>query len=324
MTQDELVAATEKSFSVTTPNDAGRRNPNGERRMGFYPRSIFGCLLLVMFFLALCFAKPLYDLVRFALQNELSSHLPAIPFISLYFVWLNKRSRIGVSKPFRRLALFPLAAGLSALAGYWTLAGPALPQNDYLALTIFAFVALVWASCLLILGRDTVRSAAFPIAFLLLMVPMPMFLQDAIEVFFQHTSAVAAWLMLKATGTLVFRDGLEFRVPGMTMVVAQECSGIRSSLVLFITSLVAGHLFLRSPWKKAVLVCAVIPLGILRNGFRILTIAQLCIHVNPEMINSPIHRRGGPIFFLLFLIPFFLMLYFLRRSEFRKTSQRNS
>ena len=66
--------------------------------------------------------------------------------------------------------------------------------------------------------------------------------------------------------------------------------------MLFITSLVAGYFFLRSPGKRTALTLAVVPLALLRNGFRIFTIGQLCIHIGPEMINSPIHRRGGPCF----------------------------
>jgi hypothetical protein len=33
------------------------------------------------------------------------------------------------------------------------------------------------------------------------------------------------------------------------------------------------------------------------------------------MINSPIHRKGGPIFFVLSLIPFFALLLLLRKTE---------
>jgi hypothetical protein len=36
------------------------------------------------------------------------------------------------------------------------------------------------------------------------------------------------------------------------------------------------------------------------------------------MIHSPIHRRGGPIFFLLSLIPFFALLLFLKWIEKRR------
>ena len=77
----------------------------------------------------------------------------------------------------------------------------------------------------------------------------------------------------------------------------------------------AGHLFLRSPWKKTALALAVIPLGIIRNGFRIFTLGMLCVHVNPNIIDSPLHHRGGPIFFVLSLVPFFALLFLLRRSE---------
>jgi hypothetical protein len=33
------------------------------------------------------------------------------------------------------------------------------------------------------------------------------------------------------------------------------------------------------------------------------------------MINSVIHRRGGPFFFAASLIPLFLLLWWLRRGE---------
>ena len=101
----------------------------------------------------------------------------------------------------------------------------------------------------------------------------------------------------------------------ITLQVAQECCGIRSSWVLFITSLLASYLFLRNPWHRALIVALVIPLGILRNGFRILVLAQLCIHRGPHMIDSDLHHRGGPIFFALSLIPLFLLLWWFRRME---------
>jgi exosortase/archaeosortase family protein len=56
-------------------------------------------------------------------------------------------------------------------------------------------------------------------------------------------------------------------------------------------------------------------LGIIRNAFRVLTIALLCVHVDTRMIHHWIHQHGGPIFFVLSLIPFSLLLLYLRRSE---------
>jgi exosortase/archaeosortase family protein len=128
-------------------------------------------------------------------------------------------------------------------------------------------------------------------------------------------STEAANFFFSITGTTFLRDGPIFQLPGITLEVAKECSGIRSSWVLMIASVLAADLFLKSPWRRLALVLITIPLGILRNGFRIWTIGTLCIYVGPHMIHSAIHRRGGPLFFVLALGPLFLFLWWLRRSE---------
>jgi exosortase C (VPDSG-CTERM-specific) len=156
------------------------------------------------------------------------------------------------------------------------------------------------------------------------MVPFPAFLTHATEVFFQHASADAASVMLALSQTPVLRDGLFFKLPGITIEVAQECSGIRSTLVLFITSLVGAYLFFHSKTHRALLTLAIIPIAIVRNGFRIFTIAMLCVHISPDMIRSWIHKRGGPIFFALSLIPFFALLLILYRRERKAKNARVS
>ena len=124
-----------------------------------------------------------------------------------------------------------------------------------------------------------------------------------------------ASLLFDATGTPVLRSGTVFELPGVVIRVAQECSGIRSSWVLFITGLVAANLFLNSAWRRFILVALIIPLGIVRNGFRILVIGLLCVHLGPQMIHSILHRNGGPLFFALSLVPLLLLLLWLRRGE---------
>ena len=130
--------------------------------------------------------------------------------------------------------------------------------------------------------------------------------------------------MFPLTGMSFIRNGLGIQLPGIQLHVAPECSGIHSTLVLFITSLVAGKLFLQTYWKRTALALAVIPLGILRNAVCIVTIGQLCVHISPSMIDSPIHHRGGPVFFAVSLVPLFLLLYYLRRSERHARIQSNA
>ena len=128
-------------------------------------------------------------------------------------------------------------------------------------------------------------------------------------------SADVSAFLFRITGTPLVREGQIFMLPGIVIQVAQECSGIHSSWVLFITSLVASNLFLHNSWRRLVLVAFVIPLAIVRNAVRILTIGLLCVHVGPHMIDSIIHRHGGPFFFALSLGPLFMLLLWLRRQE---------
>lgn len=153
------------------------------------------------------------------------------------------------------------------------------------------------------------------LAFLLFLVPLPANAVLALDAFLQAGSAVVAGWLFRLSGTPCLQDGLDFQLSDISLQIAPECSGIHSSVVLFIASLLAGQLLLRTPWKRFILVALVIPLGILRNGFRVFVIGQLCIHVGPQMIDSPIHHKGGPLFFVLSLVPLLMAVWLLQRSE---------
>ena len=249
-----------------------------------------------------------------AAGSDLHSHILLVPFTAAYLLY-NQRGSLPTpgSRSTGGMALLG-GIGLVALAvGIGWRGG--MSVNDHLALMALAFVSLVASGGFLFLGSRWMAAAAFPFAFLIFMVPLP----DAAVVWLERASAMAsaeaAAMYFGVAGTPLVRDGTIFELPGITLAVARECSGIRSSWVLFITSTLAAHLFLKSPWRKLVLVAFVIPLGILRNGFRVFVIGLLCVHVGPHMIDSIIHHRGGPIFFALSLVPLFLLLWWLRRRE---------
>lgn len=249
-----------------------------------------------------------------AARSDLHSHILLVPFIAGYLLYLQR----GQPRAPLSTSIFGTAVlGLMGLAALSTVIGwrGGLSLNDNLALVILAFVCFVAAGGFLFLGSKCMAACVFPVVFLIFMVPMPDAAVDWLEKASALASAEAASYYFRLLGIPVFRQGMVFELPTIALQVAQECSGIRSSLALFITSLVASHIFLKTRWRKAALVAFVIPLGILRNGFRILVIGMLCVRVGPHMINSSIHHRGGPIFFALSLVPFTLMLWWLRHQE---------
>jgi exosortase C (VPDSG-CTERM-specific) len=260
------------------------------------------------------FGQQLIMLMLYASESGLYSYIPLVPVVSGYLLFIRRRSletayssSIGGTVILSGIAVAALAAGIAWRAS--------LSVNDGLALMALAYLSSVAAGGFLFLGSKLMAAATFPVAFLIFMVPLPDAVVNLLETASVMGSAdVSAWLF-RVTGTPLVRDGTVLALPGIVLQIAQECSGIRSSWVLFITSLLASHLFLEGPWRRIVLVAFVIPLAIVRNGFRILVIGLLCVHVGPHMIDSTIHRRGGPLFFVLSLGPLFLLLAWLRRQE---------
>ncbi len=274
-------------------------------------------LLLVALVVTACFAKSLYQLAVFAWNSDLYSYILLVPFVSGYLA-ITHRSQIDLpDKPRRVWALIPLLGGTLALVGCRVALsnGWAAAPDDYLCLMTLSFLLFLLGSAFVFLGTNFLRSLAFPIGFAFFAIPLPEVARHGIETFLQWGSADVAAMMLRITGMPVYQNGTAFQLPGKFLDVAPECSGIHSSFVLIMVSTVAGHLFLNSRWRRSLLLLAVIPLALLRNGFRIFTIAQLCVHIGPHMIDSPIHRRGGPIFFALSMIPFLLLLLYLRKGE---------
>jgi len=274
--------------------------------------------------LIVAFAGPLASLAIHAAGSELHSHILLIPFVAAYLIYIRREQLPKEFYASPGWATVAFIIGLAAvIAGRREgVFGRSLSQNDYLALMIFSFVCLLAAGGFFLLGRKWMAAAAFPFAFLIFMVPLPDRAANFLETTLELGSTEAANLFFNLTGMPVLRDGTIFQLPTITIQVAQECSGIRSSWVLLITSLLAANLFLKSPWRRLVLVAAVIPLGILRNGLRILFIGLLCVHIGPEMIHSVFHRRGGPPFFVLSLIPLFVLLWWLRRGEMIRNQSR--
>jgi len=113
----------------------------------------------------------------------------------------------------------------------------------------------------------------------------------------------------------VTQDGVRLTIPGLTLEVAEECSSIRSSLMLLVTTMVLAHLLLRSAWGKGVVILAAIPLSIAKNGVRIFTLSMLTVYVDPGFMHGGLHHQGGIVFFLVFLAGLFVLIWLVRRAE---------
>jgi exosortase C (VPDSG-CTERM-specific) len=292
-----LLFADERRKAPTSTEEINFKNIRVRQRVS----ASVGVLLLIT-----CFFFQLLRWIQFGLNSGLFSYTLLIPFISGYFIWLRRKEFAGAASAAKG------PAAVLAVAGTALLISP-MPVEYRLASQMLSFCIFLWAGGFLFYGQRKMSIAAFPALFLIFMAPIPEPFVTMLEVGLQHMSAGLAYVFIKISGIPVYRVGLDFHMPRIALSVAPECSGIRSSLILFLTSLIAGHMFLRKGWTRWVLALIVVPLGVARNAFRILVLAMLCNKVDVSYIHSPIHHHGGPVFFILSLIPFGLILFLLRR-----------
>ena len=136
--------------------------------------------------------------------------------------------------------------------------------------------------------------------------------------FLQVASAASASFLLQLVGEPVRREGTVLYLRESSFEVLPKCCGLNANLALLATAIGLAMLFLRRPAARLTLICAAIPLGILRNALRIATVAMLCEHLGPQMIHSWVHLHGGPVFFALSIVPLLILLLVLRTSEKQK------
>jgi exosortase len=279
------------------------------------PRSInrwlvFGAWVLISLLL---FAKPVYALLQMANHDETASHILLIPFITAWLLY-TERKQLQLEGAFslRPAMLFLVPSLLMAL---FSLNCQACTPKTRLSGYALSLVLLVVAGFLFAFGGAAAKCSRFALAFLLFSVPIPDLFLGKIIYGLQSGSAAIAEIFFNLSGAPVLRQGFVFRLPVMSIEVAQECSGIRSSLALLILALLVAHFSFRPFWKKLAFVAAGLCMMLVKNGIRIATLTLLANYVNPAFLTGSLHHQGGIVFFLIGLALLLPVYWALRKGE---------
>src|ERR1700675_2413835 len=261
----------------------------------------------------LLFAKPVYGLFQLANQDETASHILLIPFITAWLLYTERKSlRVEGVFSIWAAVLFLVPSFLSA--AFWLKCAPLSPKTR-LSGYAFSLVLLVVAGFIFALGSAAAKSSWFALSFLLFSIPIPDLFLGKIIYGLQAGSAAIAEIFFNLSGAPVLRQGFVFRLPVMSIEVAKECSGIRSSLALLILALLIAHFSFRPFWKKLAFVAAGLCMMLVQHGIRIATLTLFAHYVNPAFLTGGLHRQGGIVFFLIGLALLLPVYWVLRRGE---------
>ena len=237
-------------------------------------------------------------LAHVRIGGDYSSQTVLIPLLTAYVLW-NERERIFAiqeSAAWKGVQFAGCSAIVGLVAWHFQRSGSAYL---FCVTSLLAAFLLLVASFTSLYGWRALHRAVFPFCLLLLAIPLP---DSVVQGIISTLQAQSTWLsatLFSLIGIPVYQHGFLLTVPGVTIEVARECSGINSSIGLVLTMLLVARQSLNSNWRRAVLVLATIPLSILKNAIRITTLTVLALRVDPGFLTGRLHHQGGFVFYLI-------------------------
>jgi exosortase len=238
----------------------------------------------------LVFGKVLLRLVDDWIVDGNYSHGFLIIPIALYFVWERRQKLAAAPLAPSWMGLVFLGGGIAVLlAGLW---------GSELFLSRVSLLPVTAGIVLFLFGWAHLRILVFPIAFLLLMIPIPAIIFNQIAFPLQmFASRVGEWA-ISAVGIPVLREGNVLILAHTTLEVAEACSGIRSLVSLITLGIVYGYFMDQRSWVRLLLVASAVPVAILANGARVAGTGMAAHWIGKDAAEGFFHEFSGWIVFL--------------------------
>lgn len=258
-------------------------------RLRAAPPLVWAQAAVVLGLLALLYAGPLASLAYDWWTDDNSSYGMVVPPMAIYIAWLLQK----------RLFAEPVIPGnrglLLVAAGCFGFLVGRLGAEFFLTQTsiVTVLAGLIWTFW----GVRRLAVLAFPLVLLVTMVPLPAIIYNRMSAPLQLFASFAATEALQWAGFSVYRDGNIIYLPGMSLGVAEACSGLRSMMSLVIASLLLGYLMCRKLPVRSLLLVLSIPIAIFVNVLRVMGTTVLADY-NPEYAVGFYHSFSGWLVFV--------------------------
>jgi exosortase len=247
---------------------------------------------LLVGLLVASFAPALLALAQVWASVDYQSHGFLVPIVALWSLYRERPLRAHLeATPDRR------GLGVVGLALVAYLLGLAAGE---VALQGVALVGAVAGLVLYSRGARWLRALAFPLGFLIFMVPPPSSWITPAIVRLQLLVSSASVALLEAFSVPVTRDGNVLNLPGgESLFVAEACSGVTSIITLAPLAVLLGHYTLRCWEFRLVLFAAVVPLAMAGNLARVVATVLASIATGTERATTgPLHEAAGLLTYL--------------------------
>ncbi len=246
--------------------------------------------LLALASFAVLFADVARSLVSDWATDDNYSHGFLVVPIALYLAWERRGAWHRTPAGGSWLGLAVIVASLAALS--------VGRLGAEFFLTRAALIGVLAGAVLFLGGWARLRVLGFPIAFLILMVPIPAILFNQVAFPLQLLASEVGAAGLRAVGVPVLREGNVMFLAHTTLEVAEACSGIRSLVSLLTLGIVYGYFLDARVWVRWVLAAATVPIAVLTNGLRVAGTGVAAHYYGAAAAEGFLHTFSGWLVFV--------------------------
>jgi len=284
-----------KNGSCPRGNRTLENNPSAEKSI----TGTWFTVVLLSTLVVILYAPVLSSLARQWWDDPNYSHGVFVPLFAIYILW-HERDR------WRALPHHPSNFGFAII-----LCAIGLRVLGTLGAELFtarlSLLILISGVVIFLVGFRVLRAIAFPIGYLLFMIPLPAIVYYQLTLPLQLCASRLGASGLVTLGIHTVREGNLLILPNCTLNVVEACSGIRSLLSLLAAVVAYGYLAEVSTWKRAALAVASIPIAIATNGLRLVATGVLSFHFGPNVDSGLVHLVLGVFFFALAFLSILLV-----------------
>jgi exosortase len=193
------------------------------------------------------------------LSDPYYSHGPLVLLISLYLVWIRRKSFSDSPPTPDNLGLILVAAGLAL--HLWAIVWHAF----YLSALTIPLVML--GLILTLFGHRIAKQFLFPLGFLILMVPLP--LVERVGPLLEGWTATSATAFAQRLGVPAQNIGSEVFLPNSAFTVGIPCGGLRSAVAILTLVTLFAYVVRGAGWARAVIFLVAIPIALAANTLRL-------------------------------------------------------
>ena len=242
--------------------------------------------------LALLYVPTLASLFGGLWTSDEQGHGPIVLAIAVWLIW---RKRLDVldapAEPLPWLGWLLLVVAMAAYAvgrsqGIWIF-------------EVGSSILVVIAVLLLLRGPKQVLVLAFPLFFMIFMVPLPGAIVDALTQPMKMAVSFMAENVLHAAGYPISRTGVILQIGPYQLLVADACAGLHTLFTLEALGLLYLNIVRHaSLFRNITLAILIVPISFAANVIRVMVLTLITYHFGDEAGQGFLHGFAGMVLFL--------------------------